>query len=172
MLAGVATSGSGWLGYHVNQGHINWGGSHRYDREYFLGPVHNFGSAEEFFDALRTQPNGRFPMTRIDGIFSEGSTIGLRVANEKTNFVRVENITDCSMLLATTPEHRFKGTAEHSVRAKDGNLLYRIKGKGPKEGGEHVGLQIANVAFADTVWPMLLPRTPTAEEVDYNRSIV
>lgn len=163
-----------WVGYHVQQGHLNRGGSHFYDRQWSLGPIGNYGgSPDQYFSDLRTSPNGRFPMTRIDGAFNRvGDHVNLRFAFEPANGVIVDEITDRSLTLVTDATHTFQGEAHHSVSERDGYLMYRIQGQGPSEGGEHFVLQMANVAFSQFGWPLLLPFTQTEEAQAHDDSLI
>lgn len=157
-LAGLTLAGGSWIGYHWNKGHLNPGGSHSYDYEWPLGPVENYGSVDEFFSNLKAKPNGSFPMTRVNGTFSQpGDLVHLRFAFETPNPVIVDEIGDRSMTLVAGQGHTFRGSAQHSVREHEGFLQYRIQGQGPAEGGEAFIQQMANVAFGQFGWPLNMP---------------
>lgn len=162
----IVAAGGAWLGYHIAQGNINPGGRHRYDREWRLGPVQNYGGGVvEYWAGLCVRPNGRFPMTRVNGVASEpGAVMHLQFWFESPNPVIVDEVDDHSMTLVTAPGHLFRGTARHSVREDGGDLLYRIQGEGPVEGGENLLLQAANVGFAQFGWPLNMTFAPTEVE--------
>lgn len=164
-LAGLSTAAGTWVGYHMYMGRINIGSRHAYDYEWALGPVENYGSATEFWDRLRRQPNGSFPMTRIDGTFLEvGSVARLQFLWEKPNPVLVNAVTDCSVTLDALPGHVFQGRAKHSVHEKGGYLVYRIEGEGPADGTEGFVQQVVNIGFAQFGWGQNMPVTETEVE--------
>ena len=163
----AAVGATSWYTYHRQKGHINPGGRHSYDMDWYLGPEENHGGADKFWHDLLESPNGRFPMTRVNGSAHEvGDVMHLQFFCEPPNPVIVDEITDRSMTLTAGPKHLFKGEAHHSVFEKGGGLFYRIQGQGPAEGGEPVVIQAANTLFAQAGWTLNMPRSYSKAELE------
>jgi hypothetical protein len=127
---------------------IDKGGSHSYIHTIPLGKTEEVGTAEEVMDRVKKNPNGYFPMTRVDGSLQNEGDVGYLKPFSVGNGNPVEvTYTDSTTLeLKAKPGHTFQGTAQHATYQYGGYTYYQVAGMGP-EGKEPVWKQIVNNNF-------------------------
>jgi hypothetical protein len=129
-------------------------GSHSYIHTIPLGKTEEVGTAEEVMSRVKNNPNGYFPMTRVDGSLKKEGDVGyLKPLFFGTgNPVEVSYTDNTTLELKAMPGHTFQGTAQHSTYEYGGFTYYQIAGMGP-EGKEPVWKQRFNNNFP---WPTAL----------------
>jgi hypothetical protein len=113
-----------------------------------LGKTEEVGTAKEVMDRVKKNPNGYFPMTRVDGSMKkEGDIAYLKPFGfGKGNPVKVSYTDDTTLTLEAEPGHTFEGTAQHATWEGGGWTYYQVAGMGP-EGRECVPKQYLNNNF-------------------------
>jgi hypothetical protein len=131
-------------------------GSHSYVQVIPLGKTTEVGTPKEVMDRVKKNPNGYFPMTRVDGSLKKEGDVGYLkpFGIGKGNPVKVVYTDETTLTLEAEPGHFFQGTAQHATFEQGGYTYYQVAGMGP-EGRECVAKQYVNNNFPWTTAIML-----------------